>query len=276
MLRPARCRIAALALAGAVAASVSARPADLPEVTKRGTLRVLVMPDTRRPEFFSLAPGAPPGFDQEVLQGFAALHDLALKPVPVASWDALIPALLEGKGDLVGGRFTATDSRRRLVAFTAEVFPTRLVVFTRKPHPPVQALEQLRKEKVGTTKGTNMVEAIAAAGVPAANVDDGIPAGGFDEALRAGRITAAVWGVESAIASQRQDPALELGMFLGPPASLAYAVRKGDRALLAALDEYIDNLRKTTSWSRLVVKYFGEAAPEILKKARHEEAGANP
>jgi ABC-type amino acid transport substrate-binding protein len=276
MLRPARCRIAALVLAGAGAASVSARPADLPDVTKRGTLRVLVMPDTRRPEFFSLAPGAPPGFDHEVLQGFAALHDVTLKPVKVASWDALIPALVEGKGDLIAGRFTATDSRRKLVDFTAEVFPTRLVVFTRKPHPPVHALEQLRTEKVGTTKGTNMVEAIAAAGVPAANVDDGIPAGGFAEALRAGRITAAVWGVESAIASQRQDPALEVGMFLGPPASLAYAVRKGDRALLAALDEYIENLRKTTSWSRLVVKYFGEAAPEILKKARREEAGANP
>jgi ABC-type amino acid transport substrate-binding protein len=233
------------------------------------------MPDTRRPEFFSLAPGSPPGFDQEVLQGFAALHHLTLTPVPVTSWDTLIPALVEGKGDLIGGRFTATDSRRKLVDFTTEVFPTRLVVFTRKPHPPVHTLEQLRKEKVGTIKGTNMVEALAAAEMPAANVDDGIPPGGFDEALRAGRITAAVWGVESAIASQRQDPELQLGTFIGPPASLAYAVRKGDHALLEALNQYVDNLRKTPSWSRLVVKYFGEAAPEVLKKARGQEGGAD-
>jgi membrane-bound lytic murein transglycosylase F len=275
MWRPARALIAVLALIGAGGAPSSARPADLPEVARRGTLRVLVMPDTRRPEFFSLAPGAPPGFDQEVLQGFAGLHHLTLKPVPVTSWDALIPALVEGKGDLIGGRFTATDSRRKLVDFTTEVFPTRLVVFTRKPHPPVHTLEQLRKEKVGTIKGTNMVEALAAAGVPAANLDDGIPPGGFDEALRAGRITAAVWGVESAIASQRQDPELQLGTFVGPPASIAYAVRKGDHALLAALNEYVDNLRKTPSWSRLVVKYFGEAAPEVLKKARGQEGGAD-
>ena len=275
MRRPARALIAALALIGAGGAPSSARPADLPEVARRGTLRVLVMPDTRRPEFFSLAPGAPPGFDQEVLQGFAALHHLTLKPVPVTSWDALIPALVEGKGDLIAGRFTATDSRRKLVDFTTEVFPTRLVVFTRKPHPPVHTLEQLRKEKVGTIKGTNMVEAVAAAQVPAANVDDGIPPGGFDEALRAGRITAAVWGVESAIASQREDPELQLGTFVGPPGSLAYAVRKGDHALLDALNEYVDNLRKTPSWSRFVVKYFGEAAPEILKKARRQEDGAD-
>jgi hypothetical protein len=36
----------------------------------------------------------------------------------------------------------------------------------------------------------------------------------------------------------------------------------------AALDDYVANLRKTASWSRLVVKYFGESALEILKKSR--------
>jgi membrane-bound lytic murein transglycosylase F len=262
--------LAASALAGAVGPPSPAL-ADLPDVVKRGTLQVLVMPDTRRPEFFSVKAGSPPGFDQEVLAGFARLHQLTLTPVPVAAWDALIPALLEGKGDLIAGRFTATESRRKLVAFTSEVFPTRNIVLTRKPHPPVTTVEQLKKEKVGTIKGTSMAEAIAAAGVPEANVDDGIPAGGFAEALRAGRITAAVWGVESAIASQREDPALQLGAFLGAPGSLAYAVRKGDKALLAALNDYVENLRRTPSWSRLVVKYFGEAAPEVLRKARHEE-----
>jgi ABC-type amino acid transport substrate-binding protein len=59
-------------------------------------------------------------------------------------------------------------------------------------------------------------------------------------------------------------------MFLGPPLSLAYAVRKDEPELLRALNEYIENVRKTPTWSRLVVKYFGEAAPEILKKARSE------
>jgi hypothetical protein len=41
---------------------------------------------------------------------------------------------------------------------------------------------------------------------------------------------------------------------------------------LKALDEYIENLRRTPTWSRLVVKYFGERAPDVLKKARMEPA----
>jgi ABC-type amino acid transport substrate-binding protein len=259
---------AALALAVASALFAPARAgADLPEIEKRGTLRVLVMLDQRRPEFFTLDQKSP-GFDHDVLQRFAKLHHVFLEPVPVPSWDALIPALLAGKGDLIAGRFTVTESRKKLVAFTVEAFPTRNVVLTRQPHRVVQTVEELRAEKVGTIKGTSMAEAIAAAGVPPGRVDDAIPTGGFAEALKSGRITAAVWGVESAIAAQREDPALQIGMFLGPPSSLAYAVRRGDRALLDALNDFLSNLRRTATWHRLVVDYFGVDALEVLKKAR--------
>jgi hypothetical protein len=49
-------------------------------------------------------------------------------------------------------------------------------------------------------------------------------------------------------------------------------VRKGDPRLREALDAYLSDLRRSASWSRLVVKYFGERALEILTKARSESA----
>ena len=61
-----------------------------------------------------------------------------------------------------------------------------------------------------------------------------------------------------------------MGGFLGPPGALAWAVRKEDTALLAALDDFVAGTRRTPTWGRLVVKYFGEEAPEILKRAREE------
>jgi ABC-type amino acid transport substrate-binding protein len=104
--------------------------------------------------------------------------------------------------------------------------------------------------------------------VPPANVDDTIRPGGLPEALVAGRVKAVVLGVESAITAQRDDPKLQLGLFVGPPGSLAFGIRRGDQALLAALDKYIQNLRRTATWNRLAVKYFGDSAPEVLRKAR--------
>jgi membrane-bound lytic murein transglycosylase F len=257
----------AVTLALALAATIPSTAADLADAKARGTLRVIVMPLSAADEFFPIPQGARPGFDREVLDGFAGLHRIKLVVVPVEGWDNLVPALLQGRGDLIAGRFTVTDARLKQIAFTSEVFPSRNVVMTRRPHAPVQTLEALRQEKVGTIKGSSMAEAVHAV-VPAPNVDDSIPPGGLPAALAAGKVSAVVLGIESAIAAQREDAQIELGTFLGPPRSLAYGVRKEDAALLHALNEYIDNMRRTTTWGRLVVEYFGNSAPEILRKAR--------
>jgi membrane-bound lytic murein transglycosylase F len=257
----------ALTLAVALAAAAPLTAADLADVKASGTLRVIVMPLSATDEFFPIPAGARPGFDRAVLDGFAGLHRIKLEVVPVPGWDNLIPALLQGRGDLIAGRFTVTDTRLKQIAFTSEVFPSRNVVLTRKPHAPVATVEALRDEKVGTIKGSSMAEAVRAV-VPAANVDDSFPPGGLPAALVARKISAVVLGIESAIAAQRHDPEIELGAFVGPPRSLAYGVRKQDAALLQALNDYVDNVRRTTTWSRLVVEYFGDAAPEILRKAR--------
>jgi membrane-bound lytic murein transglycosylase F len=256
------------ALVVLVAAVGRLQALDLDEIEKRGTLRVLAVVQNQPDEFVTMTLGV--GFDREILDGFARLHRLRLEIVPQASWDHLVPALQQGKGDLIAGRFTVTDSRRRLIEFTAEVFPTRNVVVTRRPHRSVVTLEQLRQEKVGTVKGTSLAEAVAAAGVPPANVDDSLPTGTLPAALKAGKVTSVVLGLENAISARQQDSELELGLFLGPPRSLAYGVRREDKLLLKSLDEYIGHFRRSASWSQLVVKYFGEQALEVLKKARTE------
>ena len=262
-----RSSLAVLLLAAAPAAVAS----DLAEIKARGSLRVLSVVVNQGNVFMSDQAGV--GFDREVLEGFCALHRVRLEVVPLASWGGLIPALREGKGDVIAGRFNVTPARRTQIEFTAEVFPSRHVVLTRSPHKAVDSVEALRAEKVGTVKGTSMAEVVAAAGVPPSNVDDGIPTGTLPDALRSGRVTAVVLGVENAMEAQRKDPALQLGTFVGPPSSLAYGVRKEDAALIGALNEYIRSLRRSPTWNRLVVKYFGDAALEVLKKAR---AGAEP
>jgi lysine/arginine/ornithine transport system substrate-binding protein len=257
------------ALAVLLLAAAPALGGDLAVVKARGTLRVLAVVLNQEDVFMSGKPGV--GFDRELLEGFCALHRIRLELVPQTSWGALVPALQNDQGDVIAGRFNVTPARRELIEFTAEVFPSRHVVLTRKPHRLVRTVAELRTEKVGTVEGTSMAEAVAAAGVPASQVDGGIPTGTLPDALRSGRVTAVVLGVENARDAQGKDADLQLGAFVGPPSSLAYGVRKEDRALLAALDEYISNVRRSPTWSRLVVKYFGDAAVEVLRKARSEQ-----
>jgi membrane-bound lytic murein transglycosylase F len=261
--------LAVLAAAGCSLAATRAAAADLPAVQKRGELRVLVVDGS--PAFFGVRPGAPPGLEREILDGFASLHKVKVKVVEIQSWDALIPALLEDKGDVIAGGMTDTPERAKLVTFTAEVFPTRDVVLTRKPHRVVSSLQELREEKVGTIKGTSYEQTVLNANVPPKNIDDSISATGLADALKGGKVTAVVDGIEDALRLRQEDPLLQIGTFVGPPSSLAFAVRKGDTALRGALDAYVGNIRKSPTWSRLVVKYFGASAIDVLKKARASE-----
>ena len=240
---------------------------DLDEIEKTGTLRVLAVV-AADDEFLTNKPGE--GLERELLEAFVRLRKLRLEVVAVDSWDGLVPALLRGRGDVIAGRFTVTEVRQRQIDFTPEVFPTRHVVVTRRPARVVSTLEQLRAERVGTVRGTSLAEAVAAAAVPASHVDDGVPTGTLPEALRSGRVSAVVLGVDSAIAERRRDPDLQLGMFVGAPGALAWGIRKGDHALKEVLSSYVSSTRRTATWSRLVVKYFGEDAPALLRQARGE------
>ena len=266
-MRPSRLA-AALALL-LVASGSSAL--DLDEVKARGRLRVLTVSTgtaTGTTVFFMSAdPAHPGGIEYELLQGFAKLHKLELTVVPVPSWPDLIPSLLAGKGDLIGGDFAVSEARRKQIDFTSETLPTRTVIVTRKPSPPVTTPERLRTLRVGTVRGSVMVDQLLAAGVPADKVVE-LKDESVTEVLKSGQADARAIPVEVALMVMTRDPDLELGMYVGAPSSLAFGVRKGDTHLRDALSDYLANTRRTATWNRLLVKYLGPSAADILKKAR--------
>ena len=236
---------------------------DLPDIRKRGVLRVLVEPDTLPELFDSKGTG---GMEREIVEGFARLQKLRVEPV-VAPFEERIPDLQKGRADMIAGGLVESPARREQVDFTEEVMPTRQVIVTRKPAKPVASLAELRTTKVAVVRGSAAVEQLASSGVPRTQIEEF----GSDillEQLKTGKVGAAVMSTTWAIAEQRKDPAWELGTFLGPPTAMAFAVRKDQPLLRKALDEYILNLRRTPTWSRLVVKYFGESARDVLSRAR--------
>jgi len=239
--------------------------ADLAEVKARGTLRVLVSAD-EQPEMYAVSPGDARGFDREILDGFASLERVRVETV-VRPFEDIIASLLKGQGDLIVG-LADTEARRRQIAFSVEVLPTRLVVVTRKPHAPILKLEELRAARVGVVKGTSWADAVSAAGVPVTQMELVTELSDALRGLETGRFAATVVSLVDASLAIRKDAALQAGLYLGTPGRAAYAARKDDPQLVGALDEYLGNLRKTGTWSRLVVKYFGNDALAVLNRAK--------
>src|SRR5262245_55535173 len=245
---------------------VTAAGADFTEIKDRGAVRVLVSAG-ENPAWFSLGSGGSPGFEREVLEGFARLHKLTLEVVPVERWEQAIPDLVQGKGDVIAG-INDTEARRQLIDFTPALVPSQHLVVTRKPGRVIQSLAELRTERVAVIPGTTWAEAVAQAGVSKEQLRNCKDVEACLEALRSGRAGAVVMDVADFLLQRRVDPALQDGVELGASLPSAWGVRKTDPELRRLLDGYLLNLKKSPTWSRIVVEYFGSDALRILGRAR--------
>jgi len=257
-------RRALAALTTTLAFAASAFAADLPQIKSRGVLRVIAAADDA-PETFSFAGGARPGFERELADGFAKLHGLRLEPVKVKLYSDRIPALVGGDGDLIVAIFD-TEDRRKQVDFTVEVMPTHNVAVTLSSRPAVKTLAELKALKVGAIRGAKPAEEAAAAGVAALTLFD--TQDEMKQALKRGSIDAMVLPISELVVVSRDSTGLLAGVTVGPRGKVAWAVRKQDVALRAALDEYLGNVRRGPSWSRLLVQYFGDQALQVLGRDR--------
>jgi ABC-type amino acid transport substrate-binding protein len=222
--------------------------------------------DDESPLWFSFRDDGEPGFEREVLAGFARVQKLKLVLVPVVRWEDAISDLVKGRGDVLAG-INATEARRKLIDFSDELLPAKNVVVTRAPRAPVRTAKQLQSERVAVAPGTTWWDAVEAAGVPPSRILKVDDAAQSFAALREGKATATVLDLVDFFFERRTDRALEMGMTLGEPLSSSWAVRKADLRLRGALNEYLRDLRNSPAWSRLVVKYFGEDALAVLGRA---------
>ena len=252
--------LAALGMAGGV------ESADLTEIKTRGALRVIIAADESA-DTFALTGGARPGFERDLMERFAQLHDLRLEVVRAPGYADRIPMLLRGEGDVIAAIFDTPD-RREKVTFTAEVIPTHNVAVTLPPQAAITRVEDLRATKIGVIRGAKPGEAAAEAGVKPRDLVDYEKMDDLLRALEAREVGAAVLPISELALASKRVPGLKAGMTVGPPGTVAWAVRKEDAALRAAMDGYLANVRRSPSWGRLVIQYFGDQALAVLGRTR--------
>lgn len=97
-----------------VAESTYVETGDFPEISRRGTLRLLVPATAAQ----AAAPASPVQAQIRYAAGFARSLDLEPVLVPVRYIDELIPALRAGRGDVIVANLPMTRSYRDRIAFT--------------------------------------------------------------------------------------------------------------------------------------------------------------
>ncbi len=103
---------------------------DLDKIKKRGKLIALTRFNANT---YFLYKGEPKGYEYELLTLFAKHLKVELEIIVPKVWSDIVPALYEGKGDIIAANLAITKERLKNVNFTKHHTTTRQVLVQKKP-----------------------------------------------------------------------------------------------------------------------------------------------
>lgn len=214
--------------------------------------------------FFYVENGKPTGFEYELLRLFAQGHQRELEVRWIEVWDDIIPMLERGEGDILAATCTVTPEREARVDFSEPYFPVRIVlVEPRGQH--TANLRSLRGMTVATIKGTTYEKVLLA--IPEVKFEYAESERALFELVAAGKAQALAVDSPVAIVLLREFTKLEFGLPLSEEQHYGFAMAKGS-PLRQQLNELIRQLKISGTYYRLLEKYFGALAVEVVQAGK--------
>jgi len=239
---------------------------DLPELRRRGVLRILRLGDG---ETYLPRAGSP----LEISRGLAAelARDLGLEPlfVPVARFEDLIPALIEGRGDLVVENLTVTEERARRVAFSAPVAVAREQVVTRADDEALRGPADLAGRRVALRRSSSFWDSVQALRQRFPGIEIEEAPGSFDidlmlDGVASGSLDVSVVDSNLMDAAQTWHEGLRVAFDLGSNRMIAWAMRREARELRKVVNGFLARAHPVRGRRDV----YRDDLPELAEKRR--------
>jgi len=202
--------------------------------------------------------GKATGFDVESIQWIAQKMGFEVEIKPVA-WDGIIPALLAKKIDLIYSGMTASDERKKVVAFSNVYWRVNQAVCVRQDSDLNMISALIGKKKIGTQRGTTaamwLEDNLVKKGYLAKDdlkLYDNFPLSIKD--MENGRVESVMFDdimVEKAI----KDKPMKIIGTVSTGEDYAVAMRKEDTKLQKTVNDGLAMLMKSAKWQELKEKY---------------------
>ncbi len=252
-----------------VCASTPLPAGELDSVRARGSLVVVSFPH-QDSEFMSVNLDRGPmkkaggvedfmGLDVDIMAGFAASLGvrLEIRPIQKPGYGELVPALLEGDGNVIASSFTITPARLEKVDFSTPYFSSPEVVVMRKDAT-LSSAADLAGKKGAAVRGSAQVELLKKLGLADADLVLGDFTRDGYEAVADGRADFTVVDGGSLDMVLGDFPALKSGFPVGEGVRYGFALRKGSD-LLAPLNAYLAKLASSGELAGLRQKWVKAA-----------------
>jgi membrane-bound lytic murein transglycosylase F len=233
---------------------------DLDKIKESGTLRALV--DNSSTSYF-VYKGTPMGYEYELLSRFAEEMDLKLEVLPVKDLNSVIDSLNQVQGDIIAANLTVTKERAGQVSFSQPLLYSNQVLVQKDDDDLIETPSDLIGEKVFVRRNSSFYNRLQ-------NLSEEV-GGKIHIQEVAGNLTVeqlikkvAEEEIEFTIADEhvaKINQAFYRDLHTKTPISLeqqiAWAVRKTSPDLLIAINEWLDEFKKTVDFRVIYLKYFG-------------------
>ncbi|WAI00758.1 basic amino acid ABC transporter substrate-binding protein [Methanogenium organophilum] len=246
----------AVAFAGCTSSEETPAPAqgDVPETT----IFIVGIDGEYPPYSYIDSEGNPQGFDVESVRWIAENQGFEVKIQPMA-WDGIIPALVNGKIDMVYSGLTITDERKEKVNFSIPYWVVNQSVAVQEDSG--YTLDDFKNGTlvIGAQRGTtgqmwvekNLIET-GLMSKDNLKTYDNFPL--VAEDLKNGRLDAAIYDKPPMLDAIAGKPIVIVGE-INTGEEYGVAIRKGDVDLLNSMNEGITTLMADPYWEELKIKY---------------------
>jgi polar amino acid transport system substrate-binding protein len=263
------------------AAPAAAQEGDaLARIRARGVLRWGADAEGGAPYVFKhpADPNRLVGFEMELADELARALGVRAEMVQ-NQWDKLLDAVERADFDIAMNGIEVTDDRAQRVDFSRPYYVAGEQLVVRREMSQITCLADLHGRKVGTLKASLAERILRGDGkVKVASYEDTV---GPYEDLKNGRIDGVLLDLPIAQYTARPEKTL---IFAGPPfgqAFYAVAVRKGEAALLGAINDALDGLARSgrlrqiyerwALWNDATAEYLGDRRPSTAPAPAYEE-----
>ena len=184
-------------------------------------------------------------FHRALVHRFAERHYLDVDWVEIGDWDALVPSLVAGAGDLLAADITVTGPRREKIAFTLPTHRTREhLVVRRGDHDRIESAADLAGREIAIRERSSFWHVVQHArrdhpDIEIRLVAENTPTRTLLEGVAEGRFDVAAADVDDAVRIEEEWPALRVVHRPFEGDAVAWAVRPEAPSLLEALDRFL-------------------------------------
>ncbi len=230
---------------------------DLPGLKERRRLRMITRNNALT---YFIHRGRQVGFEYELIKEFADRHDLRLDIVIPDSHADLLSYLNEGKGDVVAAAMTITEERRAQAAFTLPYNEVDELVVVRADEDSIASLEDLAGRTVHVRASSSFYTTLVAledsiAGLQVVPLPDDLETEDILAGVEAGRYDITLCDSNLLDVELAYGRALKAAFSIKPTV-LGWAVRRDNPALLAALNQYVQEEKGGLFFNMMKKRYF--------------------